>query len=295
MRLVSFNSLDHDRAGGKEPRAGVIDGSEIVDLTDPEIGLPGDMWERLASGPEALERVSTAPRTGARRLALGSVRLLAPVPRPPKVLAIGLNYRRHVAEMGVEVPEHQVWFNKQRTCVVGTGHSIDLPRVSELLDYEGELAFVIGRRCRHVSKEDAPNVVAGFTIMNDVSVRDWQWRTPTWTMGKSFDTHGPLGPWLVTGDELGDPHRLRIRTWVGDELRQDGSTDDMIFSCWDMVEHLSTAFTLEPGDVISTGTPAGVAAGFDPPRWLREGEHVRIEIESIGVLENQVVAEPEAR
>lgn len=264
-----------------------------MDLSGPEVGLPADMCDLLALGPEALERAGGAPRTRARRVPLASASLLAPVPRPPKVLAIGLNYRRHVAEMGHEVPQYQVWFNKQRTCVVGTLHPIELPRVSELLDYEGELAFVVGRRCRHVKKEDAPSVVAGFTIMNDVSVRDWQWRTPTWTMGKSFDTHGPMGPSLVTPDELGDPHRLRVRTWVGEELRQDGSTDDMIFTCWDMVEHLSTAFTLEPGDVISTGTPSGVGAGFDPPRWLREGDVVRIEIEPIGLLENHVVAEPE--
>lgn len=292
MRLVSFRSSEPGPAAHDQPRAGLLEGEEVVDLTDPQVGLPADMCDLLALGPEALERTRTAPRTRARRVPLQSVKLLAPVPRPAKVLAIGLNYRRHVAEMGAEIPRHQVWFNKQRTCVVGPGHTIELPRVSELLDYEGELAFVIGRRCRHVKKADAPSVVAGFTIMNDVSVRDWQWRSPTWTMGKSFDTHGPLGPWLVTSDELGDPHRLGIRTWVGDELRQDGSTDDMIFTCWEMVEHLSTAFTLEPGDVISTGTPSGVGAGLDPPRWLRAGDVVRIEIESIGVLENQVVAEP---
>jgi 2-keto-4-pentenoate hydratase/2-oxohepta-3-ene-1,7-dioic acid hydratase in catechol pathway len=127
--------------------------------------------------------------------------------------------------------------------------------------------------------------------MNDVSVRDWQWRTPTWTLGKSFDTHGPLGPWLVTADEVADPHRLRIRTWVNDELRQDASTDDMIFSCWAMVEELSTVFTLEPGDVISTGTPAGVGAGFDPPKWLVAGDRVRIEIDGVGRLENPVIDE----
>lgn len=293
MRLVSFGSPGPGAVVDGQARVGLLEGEEVVDLTDPQIGLPAEMCDLLALGPGALERARSAARTSARRLPLESVKLLAPVPRPAKVLAIGLNYRRHVAEMGMDIPQHQVWFNKQRTCVVGTGHPIELPRVSELLDYEGELAFVIGRRCRHVEKADAPGVVAGFTIMNDVSVRDWQWRTPTWTMGKSFDTHGPLGPCLVTTDELGDPHRLRIRTWVGEDLRQDGSTDDMIFSCWEMVEHLSTAFTLEPGDVISTGTPSGVGAGFDPPRWLRAGDIVRIEIESIGVLENPVMVEPE--
>ncbi len=262
----------------------------VVDLTDPAVGLPGDMADLLGAGPEALERAAAAVVSGPR-LALDGVRLLAPVPRPAKVMGLGMNYGAHVAEMGRPRPEHQVWFNKQRTCVVATGHPIEIPTVSAQVDYEGELAFVIGRRCRHVTAAHAPSVVAGFTVMNDVSVRDWQWRTPTWTLGKSFDTHGPLGPWLVTPDEVGDPHRLRVRTWVNDELRQDGSTDDMIFSCWDMVAELSTVFTLEPGDVVSTGTPAGVGAGFDPPRWLVAGDTVRIEVEAVGILENPVIDE----
>lgn len=295
MRLVSFTVGDPTTATPDAVRTGVLAGDEVVDLTDPAVGLPADMCELLEAGESALERAVASLGTSARRHPLASIRLLAPVPRPAKVLGIGLNYRDHVAELGREIPEHQVWFNKQRTCVIGPGEGIEAPRVSELLDYEGELAFVIGRRCRHVERSDAPGVVAGFTIMNDVSVRDWQWRAPTWTMGKSFDTHGPLGPWLVTPDELADPHRLRVRTWVGDELRQDGSTEDMIFSCWEMVEELSTAFTLEPGDVISTGTPAGVGASFDPPKWLRAGDVVRIDIEGIGTLENPVVAEPALR
>jgi 2-keto-4-pentenoate hydratase/2-oxohepta-3-ene-1,7-dioic acid hydratase in catechol pathway len=268
----------------------VID-DEVVDLTDPAVGLPGDMVTVLEGGPGAMERAAGAAATGARRHPLATVRLVAPVPRPPKVMGLGMNYRAHVAEMGRPVPEHQVWFNKQRTCVVGPGQGIEIPAASAQVDYEGELAFVIGRRCRHVAAADAASVVAGFTVMNDVSVRDWQWRTPTWTMGKSFDTHGPLGPWLVTLDEVADPHRLRVRTWVNAELRQDSSTDDMIFSCWAMVEELSTVFTLEPGDVVSTGTPAGVGAGFEPPRWLVAGDTVRIEIEGVGVLENPVIDE----
>ncbi len=218
--------------------------------------------------------------------------LRPPVPHPAKVLGIGLNYAAHVAETGATRPEHQVWFNKQRTCVIGPGDAIGIPPVSAQVDYEGELAMVIGRRCRHVPAADAASVVAGFTVLNDVTVRDWQWRTPTWTLGKSFDTHGPTGPWLVTGDDVGDPHRLRLRTWVNDDLRQDASTDDMIFSCWEQVEYLSTVFTLEPGDIISTGTPAGVGMSFDPPRWLVDGDVVRIEIERVGILENPVVVEP---
>jgi len=290
MRLVSFTQITEDGDAGRV-RTGLVVGDEIVDLTDPAVGLPADMCDLLAAGPEALARAAGSAEVRASRYPASSVRLVAPVPRPPKVLAIGLNYRAHVAEMGRELPEHQVWFNKQRTCVIGPDEGIEVPKVSDMLDYEGELAFVIGRRCRHVSRDDAAQVVAGFTIMNDVSVRDWQWRTPTWTMGKSFDTHGPLGPVLFTPDEIGDPHALRLRTWVDDELRQDGSTDDMVFSCWEMVEELSTVFTLEPGDVVSTGTPAGVGAGFSPPRWLKAGDVVRVEIEGLGVLENPVVEE----
>jgi 2-keto-4-pentenoate hydratase/2-oxohepta-3-ene-1,7-dioic acid hydratase in catechol pathway len=290
MRLVSFGGGD-DPAGDLSARTGMVVGDEVVDLTDSAVGLPSDMADLLAAGTEALDRARTAPSTAARRHPLAAVRLLAPVPRPPKVMGLGMNYGAHVAEMGRPRPEHQVWFNKQRTCVIGPDEAIVVPDASPQVDYEGELAFVIGRRCRHVSAADAPSVVAGFTIMNDVSVRDWQWRTPTWTMGKSFDTHGPLGPWLVTSDEITDPHQLRIRTWVNDEVRQDSSTSDMIFSCWDMVEELTTVFTLEPGDVVSTGTPAGVGASFDPPRWLVAGDTVRIEVEGVGILENPVVAD----
>ena len=225
---------------------------------------------------------------------LEEVRLLAPV-RPRKFLGIGLNYADHIAESGMEAPEFPVFFNKQVTCVVGPGDDVHQPRVSSLLDYEGELAIVIGERCRHVSEERAPEVIAGYTITNDLSVRDWQLRTPTMTLGKSFDTHGPLGPWVVTADELGDPHALSIKTYVNDELRQDGNTSEMIYDCFQQVAHLSEAFTLEPGDVIATGTPAGIGAVRQPfpEGLLKVGDAVRVEIEGIGMLENTVVEEPE--
>jgi len=293
MRLVSFSAPgDVLELPVRGARTGVLAGDEVVDLTDSEVGLPRDMCALLAAGDEAFARAAGASSSSARRFALEEIELLAPVPAPAKVLAIGMNYRKHVEELGRPVPENQVWFNKQRTCVIGPGQGIEIPMVSEAVDYEGELALVIARRCRYVEKSQAAHVVAGFTIMNDVSVRDWQWRTPTWTMGKSFDTHGPLGPWIVTTDEVPDPQALALRTWVNDELRQEDSTADMIFNCWEMIEHLTTAFTLEPGDVISTGTPAGVGAGFDPPKWLRPGDVVRIEIDGLGSLENTVVEEP---
>jgi len=172
-----------------------------------------------------------------------------------------MNYGAHVAEMGREPPEFQYWFNKQRTSIAGPGDPIVLPTVSTMVDYEGELAMVIGRRCQHVPAARAMEVVAGFTVINDVSARDWQWRTPTFTMGKSFDSHAPCGPWLVTSDELGDPGDLSIRTWVNDDLRQDSSTADLIFDCASMIEYLTTAFPLEVGTIIATGTPAGVGPG----------------------------------
>ena len=226
--------------------------------------------------------------------ALDEVRLLAPV-RPRKFLAIGLNYADHIAESGMQAPEFPIFFNKQVTCVVGPGDDVHMPRVSTLLDYEAELAIVIGRRCRHVPVDQAREVIAGYTIANDVSVRDWQLRTPTMTMGKSFDTHGPLGPWIVTADELGEPHDLGIATFVNDERRQDGNTREMVFDCYQQVAHLSEAFTLEPGDVIATGTPAGVGAVRQPfpEGLLKVGDVVRVEIDGIGVLENTVVEEPE--
>ena len=228
------------------------------------------------------------------RHALGDVRLLAPV-TPRKYLAIGLNYRDHIAESGMQAPEFPFFFNKQVTCVVGPGDDIHMPRVSNLLDYEAELAIVIGTRCRQVPVEKAHEVIAGYTIANDISVRDWQLRTPTMTIGKSFDTHGPLGPWIVTADELGDPHDLGIRTFVNNEPRQDSNTGEMIFNCFQQVAHLSEAFTLEPGDVIATGTPAGVGAARPPfpEGLLKVGDVVRIEIDGIGELQNEVVEEPD--
>jgi 2-keto-4-pentenoate hydratase/2-oxohepta-3-ene-1,7-dioic acid hydratase in catechol pathway len=230
----------------------------------------------------------------AERHALEDVRLLAPV-QPRKFLAIGLNYADHIAESGMDAPRYPVFFNKQVTCVVGPDDDVHMPRVSKLLDYEGELGVVIGARCRHVPEDRAHEVIAGYTIANDVSVRDWQIRTPTMTMGKSFDTHGPLGPWIVTADELGDPHDLALRTNVNDELRQDANTGEMIYNCFAQVAHLSQAFTLEPGDVIATGTPAGIGALRQPfpEGLLKVGDVVRVEIEGIGELQNTVVEEPQ--
>jgi 2-keto-4-pentenoate hydratase/2-oxohepta-3-ene-1,7-dioic acid hydratase in catechol pathway len=288
VKLVTF----HDAAGA---RIGSVIGDEVVDLAVAAPELPRDMIPLLEAGSGAIDAIRRAADSAAPRLPLASLRLDAPVLRPPKFLAIGLNYADHIAEArpaGYQATEAPIFFNKQSTCVTGPGAPIHLPRVSHRLDYEGELAFVIGRRCRHVPRDRAHEVVAGFTICNDVSVRDWQRRTPTMTMGKSFDTHGPLGPWLVTPDEVGDPHTLAIRTRVNDDVRQDSNTRHLIHDCWAQIEHLSTAFTLEVGDVISTGTPAGVGGAMKPPKWLVAGDVVRIEIDGLGMLENPVIAEP---
>jgi 2-keto-4-pentenoate hydratase/2-oxohepta-3-ene-1,7-dioic acid hydratase in catechol pathway len=283
MRVAAFAAPDG-------PHLGVVTGDEIADVSAVDPALATDLASVLAGpGLDAVRRAAPA----APRHPLHAVALLAPVARPPKILAIGLNYRDHVAETGREPPAHQLWFNKQSTCVIGPGAGIEVPVESEQVDYEGELGLVIGRRCRHVPAGRAREVVAGWVVVNDVSVRDWQYRSPTFTMGKSWDTHGPMGPWMVTTDELGDPHALRLRTTVNGDLRQDGWTGDMVFDCWEMVEHLSTAFTLEPGDVVSTGTPAGVGAARTPPAWLRAGDTVRIDIEGIGALENPVIDAPE--
>lgn len=293
VRLVTFFAPVGTTSGPATPRrTGVVVGDQVIDLTDPILGLPGDMAELLSLGDDARDRALGASASDARRWDLDQVHLGPPVPLPPKVLAIGLNYRAHVQEMGRELPSHQYWFNKQRTCVCGPEEPIVIPTVSEQVDYEGEFAIVIGRRAKSVPADRWLDVVAGFTIVNDVSVRDWQAHSPTFTMGKSFDTHCPMGPWIITPDEVGDVGDLRLRTWVNSELRQDASTADLVFSPPEMIEYLTTVFPLEPGDVLATGTPSGVGAGLVPPRWLRDGDLVRIEIERIGSLENPVVRSP---
>ncbi len=286
MKLATFT-----HAGST--RIGVVRGEELIDLATAAPELPRDLIGFLSQGPRARQRAGEVASATGARLPLADVKLEAPIARPPKYLAVGLNYADHVAESGLEPPKFPTIFNKQPTCVVGPHDAVHMPRVSSALDYEGELAFVIGRRCRHVPRRRAPEVIAGYLVANDVTVRDWQLRTPTWTVGKSFDTHGPLGPWLTTADEVSDPHGLGIRTFVNGELRQSSNTKELIFDCFALVEHLSTAFTLEVGDVVATGTPAGVGIAQKPPRMLAVGDVVRVEIDGLGELRNEVVNEPE--
>ena len=286
MRLASFTYEDR-------PRVGVIVGDEIVDMLLARPDAPTDMRDFLALGEDGRIAAEIAVEKGGNRMPLAEAELLAPVPRPGKFLAVGLNYDEHIAETNAEKPAFPTIFTKQPTCTNSTRGAIEIPRVSNRVDYEGELGIVIGRTCRHVAAADAPSVIAGYTIVNDISVRDWQNRTRQFTMGKSFDTHGPTGPAIVSADELGDPHDLNIRTLVNGEVRQDSNTKYMIFNCYQIVEYVSTAMTLEPGDVIATGTPSGVAAGMTPPRWLQPGDKVQVEIQNIGTLENRCIPEPE--
>ena len=286
MKLATFTQ-------GNSTRIGVLDGDAIIDLSVAAPNLPREMCAFLAAGAPALAAAKQAVGSTSARVALKDVKLEAPILRPPKILAVGLNYKDHIAETGNKTPEVPMIFNKQSTAVNSPRGDIYLPRVSEQLDYEGEFAVVIGRYCRHVPKNRAREVIAGYAIVNDVSVRDWQRRVPTFTMGKSWDTHCPLGPWITTADEVGDPHALELKTWVNGELRQHSNTSQLLFNAFDLVEHLTTAFTLEPGDIISTGTPSGVALAMKPPKWLKPGDVVKIAIEKLGEIENRVIAEPE--
>ena len=283
MKLASF----HTPAG---VRPAVVAGDEIVDLAAADPTLDAPLAELLEHGPAALQRMREIADSGAHRLPLAGVRLAPPV-QPRKFFAIGLNYADHVAETGAETPEHMTVFIKASSCVTGPYDPVERPAVSDVLDYEGELGIVIGRRCRHVRAQDAAEVIAGYLIVDDVSVRDWQIQTPQWSLAKSFDTHGPIGPWIVTGDELGDPHALGIRTYVNGELRQQSNTRQLIFDCFRQIEILSQACTLEPGDVIATGTPSGIAAMRDGQPWLKPGDRVRVEVDGIGAIENPVVQE----
>ena len=215
---------------------------------------------------------------GGEEWSLSEVTLLAPIPAPRTIYAIGLNYAEHVRETGAELPERPVVFVKVPSSVVAPGGPVRCPAVVRRLDYEGELVIVIG----------AGGQIAGFCVADDVTARDLQRREPQWTRAKGADTFCPLGPWITTAEEVPDPDALRLRTWVNGELRQDSSTADMVFGCAELVQFIAETCTLGPGDVILTGTPSGVGMGFDPPRFLRSCDVVRIEIERLGAIEHVV-------
>ncbi len=288
MKLVTFSRRGYTSIGK-------IEGDRVIDLPASDSVFPTRMRELLAAGRGMLERAASVRADRGASYALADVRLEAPVPDPGKFLAIGMNYGKHADEArqaGVQVPDTQVWFNKQISCVNGPFDDVHMPRVSTMLDYEAELGVVIGTRCRHVPVENARSVIAGYVVCNDVSVRDWQRRSATMTLGKSFDTTGPFGPWIVTDDEIADPHALSIRMLVNGEVRQEVTTDQMIFNIFEQIAYLSTVMTLEPGDVLSTGTPSGVGAAMQPASYLKLGDVMRVEIDGVGHIENRVIAEP---
>jgi 2-keto-4-pentenoate hydratase/2-oxohepta-3-ene-1,7-dioic acid hydratase in catechol pathway len=281
MKLVRFDA-------GQGVRLGLVDADAIVDLTAGGLPFP-TMLALIEAGPAGLDAVR-AVAVHAPRWPLAGARLLAPIERPGKYLAIGMNYQKHLEEadrLGVERSKHQVWFNKQTSCLTGPYDPIE-PGVTEKLDYEVELGVVIGRRAKSVAAADALSYIFGYFVANDVSARDWQFHSPTFTMGKSFDTHGPIGPWIVTADEVPNPQSLDLRCIVNGETRQSNNTANMLHRIDDQIAYLSTAFTLEPGDLIATGTPEGVGVGRVPPTFLKSGDVVRCEVDGIGAIENKV-------
>ncbi|HWA63157.1 MAG TPA: fumarylacetoacetate hydrolase family protein [Caulobacteraceae bacterium] len=283
MKLARFDA-------GRGAELGLVTDAGIVSISRalPQIG--GGMTDLIRRWDEVRADVAALAGRPADAM-LDRTRLLAPVERPGKVMAIGLNYADHIAESGLPTPTEQTWFAKMGTAVNGPNDPIQVPKVSEALDYEAEMVFVVGRGGRHIAREDAARAVFGYCVGNDVSVRDWQMATSQWLMGKSFDTHAPFGPWITTADEVLDPHVLDIRCTVNGELRQLSNTRHLVFDVWDQVAHLSKAMTLEPGDVVYTGTPAGVGMAMTPRTWLKAGDRVRVEITGLGVIEAECRAE----
>jgi 2-keto-4-pentenoate hydratase/2-oxohepta-3-ene-1,7-dioic acid hydratase in catechol pathway len=290
MKIATYTYDDRTQAG-------VIVDDEIVPLNDRS-GTPLSVRAILKAGSDGKALMRRTCDAVGPRLALERVKLAAPVPDPRKFMGLGGNYHAHIEEMQKKFPNYnfpanQFWFNKQTSCIIGPYDPMYKPAISDEFDYEAALAFVIGERCRNVKAADVARVIAGYLVCNDGTVRDWQRRSPTGTLGKSFDTHGPMGPWLTLGLSVEEAEDLEVRSWVNGELRQQGRTSDFIYRIGQMIEELSTVFTLEPGDIFATGTPPGTGATMIPTGYLRVGDVLRIEIERLGMIENPVVAEPD--
>lgn len=281
MKLVRFTAQGRTRIGK-------VEGQQVIDLSDV-VGVGSSMCQVIRDLPQrraALEDVNGPAYP------LADVRLEAPIHDPQKFLGIGMNYRKHAEEArlaGIPIPENQLWFNKQVSCIVGPFDEVEKPQASDKMDYEIELGVVIGKRCRHIAAKDAASVIAGYLIVNDVSARDWLHKSPTFTLGKSFDTFGPIGPWLTTADEIADPLALEMKLYINDELRQHSLSGDMIYNLYQQIEYLSRVMTLEPGDILATGTPSGI--GAPKGLFLKPGDVMRLEIEGLGKIENPVIAE----
>ena len=293
MKLVTFLHEGIQKIGA------VVD-DQIIDFSKSH--LPKSMIEFIELGDDGINQANALIAKNDSKISINDVKLMAPIPKPNKILGVGLNYKAHKEEaakaaadlLGKPQEKYPTIFNKQNSSVVGPYDDMHKPDASDFFDYEGELGFVIGKQCRHVPYDKASSVIYGYTVVNDATIRDWQMRGPpmTMTMGKSWDTHCPFGPYLVTSDEVGNPHQLKLETHVNGELRQSASTDGLIHDCFTVVEYLSTAFTLEPGDLIATGTPEGVAA--TSRNWLKVDDVVKVTIEKLGFIENKVIAEPDS-
>lgn len=279
MKLARYDA-------GAGARLGLVLGDTIVDLAAGD----GDAMINLIAEWDTRKEAIARAAGSAEGRPLSSVRLLAPVARPGKIFAIGLNYADHIAESKAETPQHQVWFTKAGTSINGPFDPILIAKSGPFVDYEVELVAVIGKRGRNIAKADAAAHVFGYCVGNDVTERFWQHRTPQWSLGKSFDTHAPIGPWITTADEAGDPHAMGLRCFVNDDKRQDSNTKHLVFNVWEQIEHLSQAMTLEPGDLIFTGTPGGIGAAMDPRQFLKAGDIVRCEIDGLGAIEATMAA-----
>ena len=296
MKLITFSLKDDPNIS----RIGAVKNDKIIDFYSSN--LPNDMINFINLGDEGLKQASKIIDLSNTSYSYDEINIKAPISVPNKILAVGLNYKKHIDE-AKEVTEHHSEnvelqeqfpniFNKQNSSVNDPYGDVHRPNASDWLDYEGELGIIIGKECRHVTYENAKNCIYGFTIVNDFSVRDWQFRGPphTLTMGKSWDTHCPFGPYIVTSDEIEDPHNLVLKTYVNDEERQNSNTSLMIYDCFTLIEYLSTAFTLMPGDLIATGTPEGVA--LTTQDWLKPGDNVKVEIDKLGFIQNNIIQEP---
>jgi 2-keto-4-pentenoate hydratase/2-oxohepta-3-ene-1,7-dioic acid hydratase in catechol pathway len=270
----------------------VLQGTSYVDIQATRPDLPATVRRLLEGGPAALcGAAEAAERPDAVRYPAAAVRLLPPVPDPPKIFCIGLNYRDHAAESGAPIPREPVLFSKFATALIGPETPIVLPPVSREVDYEAELVLVVGKAGRFVKAATALEYLAGYTIGHDVSARDWQLKKDgkQWLAGKTFDTFAPTGPHLVTADEVPDPHNLAIRLRLNGQTMQDSSTRQMIFPAADLLAYVSQVVTLQPGDLVFTGTPPGVGVARKPPVFLKPGDVVEVEVERLGVLRNPVV------
>ena len=298
MKLITFSNKNKL----EKSSIGAFCKDHIVDFSNSN--LPNNMIEFIERGEAALSDANDLIAKEQNLLDINDIIIHAPIKQPGKVLGVGLNYKEHLAE-AKEIIEEQNRnidlqeqypniFNKQNSSIAGPYDHIHRPNASDQLDYEGEMGFIIGKNCRHASYDDAKECIYGFTIVNDVTVRDWQFRGPphTMTMGKSWDTHCPFGPYIVTADEVGNPHELELKTFVNEEIRQSSNTSLMIYNSYKIVEYLSTAFTLKPGDLIASGTPDGSAVTTQ--NWLKPGDKVKVEIEKLGYIENSIIQEPES-